>query len=88
MLLVACMGVRADLVALPVVDHAGHLAHVVLAEVHSPGSAVQVREVGAGPAHSRRVDNWRHRVEVVHQQSGQRYVRGIRPSNSALNVHL
>ena len=66
-----------DLVALPVVDHAGHLAHVVLAEVHPPGPPVEVREVGAGPAHRGGVDDRSHRVEVVHQQPGKRYGQGL-----------
>ena len=60
---------RVDLVTLPVVDHAGHLASVVLAEVHAAGSSVQVGEVGAGPAHGGGVDDGGHLVEIVHQQS-------------------
>ena len=57
------------LLTVPVVDHAGHLPPVLGAEVHPPGSPVQVGEVGAGPAHSRSVDDGGHLKEVVHQQS-------------------
>merc|ERR1719245_1979725 len=58
-----------NLITLPVVNHAGHLPLVILAEVHASGSSVQVREVGASPAHCGRVDDGSHLIEVIHQQS-------------------
>ena len=56
------------LVALPVVDHAGHLPSVVFTEIHSSGPTVEVGEVGTGPAHCGGVDDGSHLVEIIHQQ--------------------
>ena len=55
-------------VALPVVDHAGHLPSVVFTEIHSSGSSVEVGEVGTGPAHCGGVDDGSHLIEIIHQQ--------------------